>query len=319
MPQVIYSPPKPRLEQRRHQLNRSFETHEGRLPIFDCRYHFHQEIEIVAIQGSHGICIIDGQLERFQPGDVFLIASKSAHSFINRESDSLGSDWTRYVVAQFSPGFLGNNLSDCPEFAPIRELLREKTSFVLLGGLRKSVEKKMRSLRNLAPSNGLLLLLETLNEMALHRDLLRNFSKTQLGQASLDHDVERLARVHQFIHDHCTEDLTLAAVAECACMAPTSFSRYFRHQTGKTFQEYLAEVRILEVCSRLVLSDEPVTSICYSSGFNNLSNFNRQFKRVNGCTPSEFRDVWKQSAERPLLSDQPRILFENDVFRSTVM
>lgn len=310
----------PRFEQRARPLACSLEVHEAKLPVFDCIYHFHPEIELIAIHDSHGLAVLDGQIEKFQPGDVFLLGSMAPHSFTNRRKESKGVDWTHYTVAFCRPDFLGGEGTILPEASGIRRLIGSGSSFALEGDLRRRVERKMKEMPRAGGMAGLALLLDILTSIV---ETPANLRKVEGGLASEGlqrHDTERLAKVHRFIHDHCTEEIDLAAVAKCASMAASSFSRWFHQKTGKTFKDYLNEVRVLEACSRLVLSDEPVTSLCYDCGFNNLSNFNRRFRRIKGCTPSQFRERWNRNSGSPGVSpfgDAPIIAFENDGYRST--
>jgi AraC-like DNA-binding protein len=309
----------PRYEKRSKPINCSCETHEAQLPVFDCLYHFHPEIELLAIHNSHGICLIDGQLERFQAGDVFFISSNSPHSFTNRRRDSRSPDWARYSVAHFLPNFLGDSTSFLPELVSIRKLLNEPRSRVLKGQLRQYVAGRMREVNVVPKSHKVLIIIDILQR------IIDNFEQTQFLDSSErmplhSYDAERLARVYRFINDHSTEPLNLEDVAACASMAPSSFSRFFHKKTGKTFQVHLTEVRILDACSRLVLTDVSVTRICYESGFSNLSNFNRHFKRYKDCTPTDFRKNWELAeSEQQRVCDPTKqtIDFENKDFRAT--
>ncbi|MDQ8194119.1 AraC family transcriptional regulator [Coraliomargarita sp. SDUM461004] len=311
------APSAPRYEKRSKAINCCHEVHEARLPVFDCIYHFHPEIELIAIHSSHGICLIDGHLERFQAGDVFLISSNVPHSFTNRLRDSTSDSWTHYTVLHLLPSFLGTNTTLLPELSRIRNLLNEQASRVLMGKLRKHVSSQIRQLFASSQARSVLHVLDILVTITENLELTQSL-KSMEQVALHGHEADRLARVHRFINDHSTESLSLETVASCASMAPSSFSRFFHQKTGKTFQEHLAEVRILDACSRLILTDASVTNICYDSGFNNLSNFNRQFRRIKRTTPSEFRNAWKQeevNQGRDIGQRKMSVSFENKDFR----
>ena len=72
-------------------------------------------------------------------------------------------------------------------------------------------------------------------------------------------------------------------------MSEITFSRYFRSRTGKTFPTYLNEIRISRVCRLLAETDKPVGEIAWDCGFDSIANFQRQFKRIQGCTPKAYR------------------------------
>jgi AraC-like DNA-binding protein len=91
---------------------------------------------------------------------------------------------------------------------------------------------------------------------------------------------------------HFAGELSLAAVAREARLSPAAFSRFFRRMTGRTFVGWVNEVRIGHACRLLVQTDRPVLAIALDSGFGNLSNFNRTFRRLRGCAPR----VWRRAA-----------------------
>jgi len=310
--------PNPRFERREQPLFCSYEACRAKLPVFDCIYHCHPEVELIAINGSHGTCLIDGQLERFKPGDVFLIGSMAPHSFTNRRRDSTGKDWTDYTVLQLKPDLLGDQIGVCRELNALRLLLKRKKSMVLQGDLMPQAHKLLSKIPDLPTSLGLIRILEILDLITRHESLTRELSGQKFNQNLKDQDYERLARVHRYVHEHCMDAPKLVDVAKCAGMTPPSFSRYFRQKTGSTWQDYLVEIRVLEACSQLALSHESITNICYGSGFNNLSNFNRHFKRLKGCTPSEFRESWVnlKNKESPF-TQSAEILHNSPHFLST--
>ena len=75
-------------------------------------------------------------------------------------------------------------------------------------------------------------------------------------------------------------------------MTPVSFSRFFKLRTGKSLSDYIIDIRLGHATRQLVDSMKTVAEICYECGFNNLSNFNRIFKKKKGCSPKEFREIY---------------------------
>lgn len=101
-------------------------------------------------------------------------------------------------------------------------------------------------------------------------------------------------KVKEYINQHYAEDVTLPDLADLVGMSPSSFSRFFRLRTGKTLSSYLIDIRLGNAARALVDTTSNVSEICYSCGFNNLSNFNRVFKSRKGVTPHEFRSMYKK-------------------------
>ncbi len=101
----------------------------------------------------------------------------------------------------------------------------------------------------------------------------------------------RLERVFNYIYDNLTVDVNFDDAVKLACMTPSAFSRFFRQSTTLTFTEFLNRLRISNACRQLIKTDAPVTKVAVECGYDNLSYFNRQFKRLMGRSPREFRSM----------------------------
>ena|SRR6056297_1894396 len=95
-------------------------------------------------------------------------------------------------------------------------------------------------------------------------------------------------KVYEYIFENFNQQITLKDVAKIANMNPSAFSRYFKRLNRKTFSRYLIELRIGFACKKLMERNENIAAICYESGFNNISNFNKQFKKITQKSPSEY-------------------------------
>src|SRR5512133_1991952 len=105
----------------------------------------------------------------------------------------------------------------------------------------------------------------------------------------------RLEKAFEFIRGNYEKELSLKEVANIVNMPEGSFSRFFKKRSGRTFIESLNEIRLGHASRMLITTTQTIAEISYKCGFNNLSYFNRVFKRKNGCTPSEFRDNYADS------------------------
>ncbi len=103
-------------------------------------------------------------------------------------------------------------------------------------------------------------------------------------------ETERMAIIQDYVSQHYLEELRMGDIAAHVGLTTTSLSRYFKKTTGKCLSDYVLELRIAHICQMLRETDQPISDICFSSGFNTLSNFNRLFKRLCGCTPTEYRN-----------------------------
>lgn len=105
----------------------------------------------------------------------------------------------------------------------------------------------------------------------------------------------RLRKAQEYIAANYKGEIRLPYLAQMAGMSPSSFSRFFKLRTGRSISDYVIGIR-LDVASReLVTTSTPIAEICFNSGFNNVSNFNRIFKKNKGYTPKEFREIYKRN------------------------
>ena len=100
---------------------------------------------------------------------------------------------------------------------------------------------------------------------------------------------DKFSKVNAYILRNFDHDITLNEVASVANMAVSTFCNYFKEHYRITFVEYLNKVRVGHACKLLGELDENVVEIAYKCGFNNLANFNRQFRKIKNMTPSEYR------------------------------
>jgi AraC-like DNA-binding protein len=106
---------------------------------------------------------------------------------------------------------------------------------------------------------------------------------------------DRMNNVHAYVMKNFREKVSLEDVAAIANMSPSSFSRYFKIHANKPFTGFLSEIRIGYACKLLIEKDVSISEACYESGFNTLSNFNRQFKEITHHSPLQYRKKYKET------------------------
>ena len=136
--------------------------------------------------------------------------------------------------------------------------------------------------------------LRILYELSLADDA-RILASSSFAHTERDTQSRRVLKVKQYINDHYAEDLRLETLASLVGMVPSAFSRFFRQRTGRTVMDYIIDILLGNAARLLVDTSENVSEICYSCGFNNLSNFNRIFKAKRGYTPRDFRTLFKKT------------------------
>lgn len=126
-------------------------------------------------------------------------------------------------------------------------------------------------------------------------DDARELSSSSFARVKPNEESRRVAKVKDYIATHYIEEIRLEQMSELANMSPTAFSRFFKLRTGKTLAEYIVDIRLGHAARMLVDTNEPVSQICFKTGFNTLTNFNRLFKKRKGCSPTEFREKYAKT------------------------
>ena len=117
----------------------------------------------------------------------------------------------------------------------------------------------------------------------------RQLSSSAYAKIKGESDSRRILNVQDYIQQHYDEQIALSELARLANMSPAAFSRFFKLRTGKSVTDFIIDYRLGMVIRSLVDTNQSISEICYGCGFNNLSNFNRIFKKKKGCSPKEFR------------------------------
>ncbi len=252
-------------------------------------WHYHPELELDIIKTSTGTKFIGDSVEKFEPGDIVLIGKNLPHLWQNdkayfEEKSTLKAD---AVVIHFDQNF-GSGLLNMPEMAEINHLLKKAALGVAFTG--SSNEIIFKKVDKLVASSGyekIVLFVDILGRLAKHSDY-RVLSSPGFVDSFQDNNSERMEPVYNYVMNHFKTEIKLETVANLAHMNPSSFSRYFSQLHKKTFTQFLNEIRIGYASKLLIENNCNISTVCYESGFRNISNFNRLFKEVKKITPSEY-------------------------------
>ena len=124
---------------------------------------------------------------------------------------------------------------------------------------------------------------------------MRTLASSSYAKVAVESDSRRVLKVKNYIAKNYTEEIRLNTLADIAGMSPSAFSRFFKSHTGRTLSEYIIEQRLGYASRMLVDTSNSVAEICYACGFNNLSNFNRIFRKKKNCSPTEFRENYHKT------------------------
>jgi AraC-like DNA-binding protein len=133
-----------------------------------------------------------------------------------------------------------------------------------------------------------------LHELSVHEGA-RTLATSSYAKVEVESDSRRVLKVKNFISSNYQNELRLNELASLAGMSPSAFSRFFKLRTGRNLSDYIIDLRLGHASRQLVDTSKSISEISYSCGFNNLSNFNRIFKKKKGCSPSEFRENYRKT------------------------
>lgn len=269
--------------------NSSFNVTHNRYPNFLKIWHYHPELELVLIKKSTGTRFIGDSIEKFEEGEVVLIGENLPHMWLNdevyfKESSNLISE---AIAIHFKKDFLGSSFFETPEMKQISELISRAKRGIKFTNLQDHEIEQIINLQHLKGFEKAITFVRILNMLAAHRSFeflssvgfISSFNKT---------DNKNLDAIYEYIFQNLNKPISLNEIAKVAFMNPSSFSRFFKRVHRKTFSEYVNELRVGFACKLLLEGKYSVTDICYECGFNNLSNFNRRFKKITNFSPTGY-------------------------------
>lgn len=273
---------------------------EEELAHFVVPWHFHPEIEILLILESSGTTYIGEGFTSFQEGDVAIIGENTPHWW--KSDDSIVADENlrmQSLIIQFPKEIFVNKGYSLPYMDEIVDLIsRSERGIWFTGESKKRVAAALRELftkEGIARVTDLILLLDQMSKEQEYEYISAGDSTININMS----DFERFNKVHGYIIRHFRRRITLEEVARLAKISPTAFCRYFKSHTGKTLACFINEFRVEHACKLLKESDMPVSKIASDCGFNNMSNFNEQFRKMTGTTPVKYRKQPQEESLRP--------------------
>lgn len=277
--------------------NESVKIEEWELPHFYTPLHFHPEFQITYIRKSHGFLFVADKLYEFFPGDIFIIGPNIPHVFRNDDDYyQKTKDYSISAVSMFFTEKSFGQLFSMPEADEIKKLLDKSVFGIkLVDNLQEKVAVKIGKILGRKGFERILELLSILNIIAGSRKF-EMISLSSLPELKQKDETAKINTVYDYVLKNFSGTINLEKIASLVNMSPYSFCRFFKMRTNKTFIEFLNEIRIGMACKYLIDGKMNITDVAYSSGYNSLSNFLQQFKRLTGVTPSAYqkRVEWKE-------------------------
>ena len=251
--------------------------------------HRHGEMELNFVENCSGNRrIIGDSIEVIDCYDLVLMGGGLEHTWEQYECQS---NDIREVTIHFSRDLFSDAFLSKTHLKPLADLI-SKADVGVAFGMKAIMHNydRLNELVNMEPGfYSVMKFIELMYELSLTSDY-RLLSTSAFAHTTMTTDSRRVQKVKDYIDANFKDDIRLQELADLANMTPTAFSRFFKLRTGKSISEYIIDVRLGHAARMLADSTMAVVEICYRCGFNNISNFNRIFKRKKGLTPTEFRE-----------------------------
>lgn len=259
--------------------------------IDQSRWHYHQEYELSFITEGSGKRIVGDSVEEFHPGDLIFIGPRIPHVWFSETShrNQHSGRTLESVYMLFNNDILPDEMTALPEFENIRKAITlSERGARITGDTLNEVSRIMLQLPYMSRIKRLMFFYEIMDLIGRSTSFAYLASE-QYMKTKFETNNTRINKIHEFLMKNYRETVDLEEVAEVVHMAPASVCRFFKSSTGLTIFEYLNKIKIDYSCKLLLNTDLSIVDISYDCGFNNLSHFNKQFRKFLGQTPSQFR------------------------------
>lgn len=266
----------------------AFRVQVDDMPHLYNHLHQHPEIQLTVIKESHGTLIAGDYVGHFHAGDVFVIGSNQPHVFRNDEKFFRKKSKAVAITIFFDETTLGEKFWQLQETKSLQQFFRNSTGgFRITGKKRRMLAERLMNITNAESLERLIIFLEIIKDLNTRKEM-QPLSKPVIQRNIKTYDGNRLNKILEFTFKEFQRTITLNEIAALANLTPEAFCKYFKTRTRKTYVSFLNEIRINHAC-RLLNEEKAVADICYDSGFTNLSNFNRIFRRIKKMSPGEWR------------------------------
>jgi AraC-like DNA-binding protein len=256
----------------------------------DYPWHYHPEYEIIFVEKSYGIRLMGNHIGNFTDGDLMFISPNLPHVWRNVQDFYKGNKnlSVDVYVIHFREDALGKEFFQLPEFFHIRKLFQlGEQGFLIKTEGHEEISCLIKSVYNSLGVERLKMFLTLLDRIARlnEYELLSGPGYTDLVDKE---DADRINKVVEHLMQNYMNEIQLEKIAQLINLNKSSFCRYFKSRTNKTFSEFLNEIRIAHACKLLTDNNKNITQVCYEVGYNNISYFNRQFKRITGKNARQY-------------------------------
>jgi AraC-like DNA-binding protein len=250
------------------------------------KLHQHDEIQISFIEKGNGTLFIGDKICAYTKGSVFVIGSNIPHAF---KSDKGVAESSKMLSVFFTKSSFGASFFELDEFAEIDAFFEKSSRGFNLESNFEAIISLFLQFHNASKLERFILFLEVLKLLTISK--ITPLASFVYQKKYTDIEGKRMRTIFEYTLENYDQKITLEAIANKANMTKNAFCKYFKNRTNKTYFNFLNEIRIENACKFIVSEKEmSIHEIAFKTGFNNISNFNRQFKEVKKMTPLKYRE-----------------------------
>jgi AraC-like DNA-binding protein len=267
----------------------SFSAREDAKPYVSNNWHYHPEVELIHVIKGEGTLFAGDTTIRFNAGSLILLGSQLPHYWRFDDAYTQDTPLPSFIeLTQFCEDFWGEDFLYLFENQNIRTLFeRAKKGIIISDEAAPEAKTTLNKLINSNGSERLVYLMHLLT--IISKTTTYNYISSTHSFEFDSSENERLNAIYNYALTHFRNKIYLKEVAAVANLATTSFCRYFKSRTRKSFSIFIIELRVGYACKLLAEKKMSIKEICFASGFNTFTNFNKQFKVLKGIKPNEFR------------------------------
>ncbi|TVT43303.1 AraC family transcriptional regulator [Hymenobacter setariae] len=270
----------------------SFSVRHERRANFGTIWHYHPELELHYVIRGEGVRLVGDNISNFSSNEIVLLGENLPHTWRCKEEyfQQNSELAVEAIVIQFLPDCLGRYLLGLPEAYLLPKLFEKaKNGLIVSGEAKEKLIPLMYAAVKATNLNRIIVLLSILKVLA-ETDESEAIATTYHAFAqSNESDTIRINKVCSYTLTNYKKEITLEEIASISNLSVTSFCRYFKFITKKTYYDFLIEIRISHACRLLIEDKLPTEVLCFECGFNNVSNFYRHFKKITKMTPLEYK------------------------------
>lgn len=257
---------------------------------FDFPLHYHEEYELNLIINAKGARrVVGGNIEVIDELELALIGPNLYHAWFTHQCQS---EEITEVTIQFHKDLFDEKFLKRNQLSFLKTMLEHsQRGIVFSPETIATLKGRIVGLAQKTGFDSVLELLSILHDLSISRNM-KMLSDSSFTNEKFYYNSRRIEKVFEHMNVNYSRQITLAEVAKIANMPEASFSRFIKKRTGKTFIDSLNEIRLGHASRMLIDTTTTIAEIAYKCGFNNISNFNRIFKRKKLCIPKEFRETY---------------------------